>query len=512
MPAAAHRVRMQRWRVAARSAGEAFALRTRLKAAVEDELPAVFGRAFDRAAPDGRLLHIARLELRLRVASLEALAGALAEALDEALPSAARRPAVSAPHDAGAAAGAQELPLLLGYLESGTLAWHAAHLEPASLAARLRATLLANLPLPLSSRPAASALPGATRYYFRLLQLLPAQRWLELAASIEEQAGPRRAAASSEPATQDALARLPMLLAHAEAEWPTMLARVIAASGLRAAIARLAAGGSPAIARHDALRLAAALLAAAATQAALSPPEVERSKAAPPLRDGPRDAGHDATPTAPGAQDLLPQPPTQPEPAARPSTRVTPTAAQLRGAGSPPVRDTRAAGQVAGLIAPSVGLVLLHPFLPQLFAACALYRDGELRSPARAAALLHWLATGREEVFEFELAFVKLLLGLRPEAPLEASEGLLGVREREEGQALLQAALGHWKALRNTTPDALRLAFLQRRGALREADDGWRLRPESESYDVLLGHLPWGFATVKLPWMTRPLFTDWPTP
>jgi Contractile injection system tape measure protein len=56
------------------------------------------------------------------------------------------------------------------------------------------------------------------------------------------------------------------------------------------------------------------------------------------------------------------------------------------------------------------------------------------------------------------------------------------------------------------------VAFLQRRGALREEESGWRLQPEPESYDVLLGRLPWGLATVKLPWMTRPLYTDWPTP
>jgi hypothetical protein len=163
-------------------------------------------------------------------------------------------------------------------------------------------------------------------------------------------------------------------------------------------------------------------------------------------------------------------------------------------------------------MAANVGLVLLHPFLPQLFGSCGFLRKQDLEQPERAAALLHWLATGREDVFEFELGFVKLLLGLRPEAPLAVAEGLLGAREREEGEALLQAVLGHWKTLGNTAPEALRVAFLQRRGALREADDGWRLQPESESYDVLLGHLPWGFATVKLPWMTRPLFTDWPTP
>jgi hypothetical protein len=168
--------------------------------------------------------------------------------------------------------------------------------------------------------------------------------------------------------------------------------------------------------------------------------------------------------------------------------------------------------QAFALMARNAGLVLLHPFLPRLFEACGLNQPPDPLPLPRAAALLHWLATGREEVYEFELGLAKLLLGLRPETPLAVGEGLLGAREREEGEALLAAAIGHWKALGNTSIDGLRVSFLQRRGALREEEMGWRLQLEPESFDVLLRHLPWGFATVKLPWMTRPLYTDWPTP
>lgn len=472
MPAVAHRVRTQRWRVAARSAGEAFTLRARLRAAMEDELLPVFGRAFDEAVPGDTLLHIPRLELRLRVASLDALAGALAEALGEALRRQAHGRPASPPRPAASAAREQRLSVLLGYLESGALAWHAAHLDAASIASELRAALLANLSRVVPRRSASFA--HATRYYFRLLQLLPAQRWLEVAALLEDTAGPRSSPAADTPETEDFVAGLPALREHPEAEWPPLLARVLAGRGVRAAIALLVAGSGPAIARHDALRVAAALLAAAATR--LEPPGIA-------------DRGTRA---------------------ARASTthRV-----EAQGDTALPAPDAPRAGQrEAALMATNVGLVLLHPFLPQLFGSCGFLRKQDLGKPERAAALLHWLATGRDEVFEFELGFVKLLLGLRPEAPLAVGEGLLGARERQEGEALLNAVLGHWKRLGNTTPEALRVAFLQRRGALREADDGWRLQPESESYDVLLGHLPWGFATVKLPWMTRPLFTDWPTP
>jgi hypothetical protein len=162
------------------------------------------------------------------------------------------------------------------------------------------------------------------------------------------------------------------------------------------------------------------------------------------------------------------------------------------------------------------GLVLLHPFLPRLFESVGLLHAGEPVLPwaelPRAAALLGWLATGRDEVHEFELGLVKVLLGRRPEEPLLVDGGRLAAADREEGEALLQAAVQHWRALKGTTPAGLQASFLQRGGLLREDDAGWRLQVEPAAFDLLLNHLPWGIGVVKLPWMTRPIFTEWPTP
>ena len=162
------------------------------------------------------------------------------------------------------------------------------------------------------------------------------------------------------------------------------------------------------------------------------------------------------------------------------------------------------------------GLVLLHPFLSRLFENTGIKdaRQALLSSAMlpRAASLLHLLATGEEEVYEFELGFIKILLGLQPGFALPVAGGLLRESDREEADALLQAVLGHWTALKNTSAEALRLSFLQRGGLVREEEQGFRLQVEPESFDVLLGTLPWGIGTVKLPWMKQPIFTDWPTP
>jgi hypothetical protein len=162
------------------------------------------------------------------------------------------------------------------------------------------------------------------------------------------------------------------------------------------------------------------------------------------------------------------------------------------------------------------GLVLVHPYLSRFFESASVKEAGTpaLRANElpRAAALLHLLATGEEEAFELDIDFIKVLLGRSLDAPLPVSAGLLLASDREEVDALLSAVIGHWSALRRTSVKGLRATFLQRRGLLREEARGFRLQVEPAPFDMLLGQLPWGIGTVKLPWMKKAIFTDWPAP
>jgi hypothetical protein len=472
-----HRVRRQSWRVAVRSAEEAFAVRAQLRVAVEHELRPAFGRAFDRVAPDAAIVHIAKLELRLRVASLDALPGALEDAIEREL----RLQPPAPPREAAV----DRLQVLLDYLDTGTLAWHAAQDESAVVAAELRATLVENLEPVARRGPAAGAsFEQAVQFYLRLLALLAEEKWLQLVApqfslSPEALDVPAATAVIAEALRED------IEVEQAPAEGLRLLRL-----SPRAAITALTAM-RPSL-RHKVRRIAALVLAASRV------PDPTLSKRASPLL-----AIDSVSRTTYG--EAGPELKDAPEPPAARHQR-------LARAFAAPTSGPFGAAQTFALMAGNAGLVLLHPFLPQLFKACRLFWDRQLHDQGRAAALLHWLATGSEDIQEFELGFVKLLIGLRPQTPLAVGEGLLGAREREEGEALLAAVTGHWKALGKTSADGLRVAFLQRRGALREEEAGWRLQLEPESFDVLLGRLPWGFATVKLPWMTRPLYTDWPTP
>jgi hypothetical protein len=162
-----------------------------------------------------------------------------------------------------------------------------------------------------------------------------------------------------------------------------------------------------------------------------------------------------------------------------------------------------------GIYVDNAGLVLLHPFLPRLFEAVGVAQGEEILRPGRALALLHFLATGQDGAPEQQLVLPKILCDLEPETPVE---GGIELSEAEMGEALalLEAVIGHWQILKNTTPDGLRGTFLLRSGKLSLRNDGeWLLQVESQSFDFLLDSLPWGIAMIRLPWMRHLLRVEW---
>ena len=177
-----------------------------------------------------------------------------------------------------------------------------------------------------------------------------------------------------------------------------------------------------------------------------------------------------------------------------------------------PVADTASAAGVEYV--ENAGVVLLHPFLATCFAACGwLVGDDFVDEPARAQAVLlvHFLATGASQAPEYALRLPKLLCAVPAGAPLHQRRRLSRAA-RAEGRALLAAAIAHWSALKNTSSDGLREAFLQREGKLERASDGHpNLTVEQRAQDVLLDRLPygWGLGPVQLPWMRTRLTINW---
>jgi hypothetical protein len=164
-----------------------------------------------------------------------------------------------------------------------------------------------------------------------------------------------------------------------------------------------------------------------------------------------------------------------------------------------------------GIFLNHAGLILLHPFFESFFKEFNILKEGQFinnESRNLAIHLLYYLAARKETPPEYELTFEKYLCGQELEKPVERfislSQGM-----KDESENLLQAAIRHWDALRNTSTDGIREAFLQREGKLIISAFEHRLIVESKGQDVLLSHLPWGYGVIKLPWLKHMLWVDW---
>ncbi|HWR01831.1 MAG TPA: contractile injection system tape measure protein [Chlorobaculum sp.] len=180
-----------------------------------------------------------------------------------------------------------------------------------------------------------------------------------------------------------------------------------------------------------------------------------------------------------------------------------------RAAGPDPGLTDEHPDRRSGIYVEHAGLVLLHPFLPQLFRALGIAGDDTLLMPERALRLLHFLATGEDQAAEYDLVFPKILCGL-PTGALCGKPSGLTTEERDEAYALLSAVVRHWEALKNTGPEGLRETYIKRPGKLSRRSDGdWLLQVESKSFDILLDRLPWAVSMIRLPWMGRMLHVEW---
>jgi Contractile injection system tape measure protein len=545
MLAGTHRIRRQHWQVSVISPGEAFALRQALRAQFDTVLLPAFQRAFDALGAGDEVVHIPRLTLKLQLRGGEDLVAALARLIEKQLeqilaPAVAARPARGM---------ARRLPpqisrrrMLMEYLASGRIAWYAATLDAPDLLPLLReaAHLLAAEPQ-ATLRSLGGSLEARIAASFRLLQLLDATPRAALLEQVadDDASGTaplrttlRRVIAAPQLGAYRQLRLASLLLAlRADDLKPPLPAALVTL--LRECVAPLVQLGIvqeefginllttsatttfPA-ARHVPSRgidsgAAASADSSRATDAGAAT-SADNSRATDARAAMHADSSRATDAGAVARADRLQA--TDVGTAAHDDGLAT-TAAEEHAAATTNVAAERAAAAESHLVN-HAGVVLLHPFLPRLFEAIGIAPEGpralDTAHLPRAAALLHWLATGCEEVFEFELAFIKVLLGLTPDVPLPVAGGLLSGGDRVEADALLAAAIEHWRALGNTSIAGLRVSFLQRRGLLRDEASGWQLHVETRSFDVLLGKLPWSISMMKLPWMTKPIITDWPTP
>jgi hypothetical protein len=477
MSADGHRIRRLLWRIRLESAEDAFALRARLTRTVKTEVLPELERVFEGLPSGDDLVQIERLEVTVQVTGTASLERATVEVIRSDLR--ARLTNLIAAPPGGLAGDADtavrratarvsRLAALLHYLETGAVPWYA---EPASAdlnyVRELEETAGTEMAAVLQRLPAA---PAATAVFlFRLLSLLPDAAWVSVVHAVARQR-------------------------HRPDE-----------SGVIEAVERIATAPERSSARHARLELAAAIIAGwFAPMAAETPPEPRSRPTV--SSDAQRLFDRLALPTrlakpinSPRFSYISPGD-DSPPPAA---------AGDRRSSATPPETD-----RTFGVPVSNAGLVLLTPFLPRVFAARNVAHPGEksLNAEAlrRAAALLHFAASGENDGHEYELGLIKILLGVPLDQPILFASGILNRGDRDAIETLLSDVVEHWRVIRPMSIDAFRESFLHRRGLLIDARGSWHLRVEASPIDSFLDHLPWSLTTLTMAWLPAPITLDWP--
>ena len=157
------------------------------------------------------------------------------------------------------------------------------------------------------------------------------------------------------------------------------------------------------------------------------------------------------------------------------------------------------------------GVVLLTPFLPRLFREVGFVNNDRFVSEEAkhsASHLLHYTATGNCDGSGEDLILNSVLCGLRLAQSLSSSPKINGVHKGEVN-AMLEAAISHWDAIKNISTAAFRTHFLQRYGVLQEDEYGIKLQVKRIGMDRLLASLPWAISPVQFPWMTDRINVNW---
>lgn len=514
MNSSLHRIRSLRWQVGAGSTEEAFSWRAMLCEKGTDLLLPVLEQAFDEAVSTEQLLHIPKMELSVKLSDEgeldTALKGELLDQLRQQLGCLQKgdRTSGQMQDKEVVSVGHSRFETLLHYLKTGTTTWQSAGTAAAEHASALREICLVEWPRILKQL---KVVRQDAPFYFRLMQLLSEEECTLLVRTLYHNVQQENGAAAKQCLE---------LLLEEERERFSAYTRLSLIAGILAETAaeqnsfstrflfNIAKNAVPPQERHkfhsflSALPRQVAELFLQHCDTHVSCPETAPEAATNKQTESPKLQcnSKDRSVARHHHPEIIPEKDNRPQ-------LLSETKHPLKS--KPNVTVER----LFPMLVQQSGLVLLHPHIPRLFENCGIKdsdsRELPLSTLPHAAALLHFLATGREELYEYELGLIKVLLGLHPETPLPVCAGLLTSEDIEESEALLQSVIKHWSILKNTSTQGLRSSFIERQGLLREENKGWKLNVERSPYDMLLDQIPWSISIVKLPWMHRAIFTEW---
>ncbi|WP_053002202.1 contractile injection system tape measure protein [Kordia jejudonensis] len=155
------------------------------------------------------------------------------------------------------------------------------------------------------------------------------------------------------------------------------------------------------------------------------------------------------------------------------------------------------------------GLILLNPFLAQFFNGAKLVTENnEISDNGKACMLLHFLATGTENVTDVELTLEKICLGIPLDTIINYQTPLTD-EDKALCEELLQAVIQHWSVLKNSSSNTIRDMFLKREGNITVTEDSIKLVVERFAQDILLDKIPWSIGLFQLKWMDKMMHVQW---
>lgn len=162
----------------------------------------------------------------------------------------------------------------------------------------------------------------------------------------------------------------------------------------------------------------------------------------------------------------------------------------------------------------NAGLVLLHPWFPQLFQLQHLLTDEKEFTDADARIKAVFLLQGLiddtlcPEYEEQALVLNKLLTGYPVAEPLPRTQEITEA-ERQVLQSLTDSVLQYWDKMKNTSREGFRQTFLKHEGYLTKENEHWALTIPKKGADMLLSTLPWGYSIIKHAWMEKMITVEW---
>lgn len=155
------------------------------------------------------------------------------------------------------------------------------------------------------------------------------------------------------------------------------------------------------------------------------------------------------------------------------------------------------------------GMVILAPFLPHFWERLDLRPWENPGHREKALILWHYLARGEEGLEFAEGPLLKILLGMDPGEGIPLEGLALEEDERQEADGLLDAVAHQWEKLGNSSGRALRENFIAREARILEGEREWTMTVKPQALDVLIPFIPWTIGLIRLPWMDKPLYTNW---